>query len=101
VKALILRGIFTLRRSEVLWFYQEGASWLFPDAWEKYLEPIPGISLYMHIRITDNTSVTTEVERGDLMSAYLGRLTSPDLEEQYKAAKAWTCVPSLFFFFFF
>ena len=34
VTGLILRGIFLLRRKELLWFYQEGASWLFPDAWE-------------------------------------------------------------------
>src|SRR5690606_9800005 len=30
VAALIVRGIFTVRRAELLWFYQEGASWLFP-----------------------------------------------------------------------
>ena len=39
-KAIALRGIFLLRRSELLWFYQEGASWLFPDLWEYFLEPI-------------------------------------------------------------
>ena len=39
--ALVLRGIFLLRRSELLWFYQEGASQIFPDAWERYLAPIP------------------------------------------------------------
>jgi proline iminopeptidase len=69
---LILRGIFTLRRKELLWFYQEGASWLFPDAWEGYLEPIP------------------EVERGDLMSAYHRRLTSDDPEVRMRAARAWS-----------
>jgi proline iminopeptidase len=69
---LILRGIFTLRRKELLWFYQEGASWLFPDAWEDYLEPIP------------------EVERGDLMSAYHRRLTSDDPEVRMRAARAWS-----------
>jgi len=42
VKALVLRGIFTLRREELIWFYQGGADFLFADAWEKYLEPIPG-----------------------------------------------------------
>ena len=50
VTELVLRGIFMLRRKELLWFYQEGASNIFPDAWEKYLAPIP------------------EVERGDLRS---------------------------------
>jgi len=72
VKALVLRGIFGCRRSELLWFYQEGASHIYPDAWEKYLAPIP------------------VVERGDLMSAYYRRLTGTDEKEKIKAAKAWT-----------
>ncbi|WP_428407176.1 prolyl aminopeptidase [Hyphococcus sp.] len=72
VTELVLRGIFTLRREELLWFYQEGASWLFPDLWEGYLEPIP------------------EAERGDLISAYYKRLTGADKAEQMRAAKAWS-----------
>ncbi|MEP0918242.1 prolyl aminopeptidase [Leptolyngbya sp. DQ-M1] len=69
---LILRGIFLLRRKEILWFYQEGASWIFPDAWEQYLAPIP-----------------TE-ERDDMVSAYYRRLTSDDAEVRAIAAKAWS-----------
>ncbi|MEL6138248.1 MAG: prolyl aminopeptidase [Cyanobacteria bacterium J06628_6] len=69
---LILRGIFMLRRKEIRWFYQEGASYLFPDAWEHYLAPIP------------------ETERGDLISAYYQRLTSPDPTVRQTAAKAWS-----------
>jgi len=72
VKALVLRGIFTLRRKELLWFYQEGASFVYPDAWEKYLAPIP------------------EVERHDMMSAYYRRLTGTDEDEKLKCARAWT-----------
>lgn len=72
VVGLILRGIFMLRRAELLWFYQEGASWIFPDAWESYLEPIP------------------PDERSDMMSAYYKRLTSPDPEIRRQAAKAWS-----------
>ena len=72
VTELVLRGIFMLRRSELLWFYQEGASHIFPDAWEHYLEAIP------------------EVERGDLMSAYYRRLTSDDPELRRRAARAWS-----------
>jgi len=72
VTELVLRGIFTLRRDELLWFYQEGASWVFPDLWEAYLAPIP------------------EAERGDLIAAYYTRLTGPDEEERLKAAKAWS-----------
>jgi proline iminopeptidase len=69
---LILRGIFLLRRKELLWFYQDGASALFPEAWDEYLRPIP------------------EVERGDMMSAYHRRLTSPDPAVRAAAARAWS-----------
>jgi proline iminopeptidase len=72
VSELILRGIFLLRRKELEWFYQQGASALFPDAWEKYLEPIP----------VD--------ERGDMMAAYHRRLTSPDRATRVRAAQAWS-----------
>jgi proline iminopeptidase len=41
VKALVLRGIFTLRRKELIWFYQEGASFVYPDHWDNYLAVIP------------------------------------------------------------
>jgi proline iminopeptidase len=69
---LILRGIFLLRRQEIQWFYQAGASHLFPDAWEAYLQPIP------------------PEERDDLVSAYYKRLTSDDLATRLEAAKAWS-----------
>lgn len=71
-EALVLRGIFLLRRSELLWFYQEGASHLFPDAFEEYLAPIP------------------PRERGDLMRAYYKRLTSRDPAVRRRAARAWS-----------
>ena len=41
VTELVLRGIFTLRRRELEWFYQDGASFIFPDAWAPYLAEIP------------------------------------------------------------
>ena len=69
---LILRGIFLLRQKELRWFYQEGASYIFPDAWEEYLKPIP----------LD--------ERNDLLTAYYKRLTSPDLQVRLEAARAWS-----------
>ena len=43
VTELVLRGIFMLRRWELEWFYQEGASRLFPDAWEHYIAAIPPV----------------------------------------------------------
>jgi proline iminopeptidase len=71
VSALVVRGIFTLRRAELAWYYQSGASELFPEAWERFLAPIP------------------KAERHDLIAAYRARLTHPDREEQRRAARAW------------
>ncbi|MEA5462618.1 prolyl aminopeptidase [Leptothoe sp. PORK10 BA2] len=68
---LILRGIFMLRPKEIRWFYQEGASYIFPDAWEQYLAPIPA------------------AERHDLVAAYYQRLTSADPAVRQQAAQAW------------
>ncbi|MGB0956151.1 MAG: prolyl aminopeptidase [Panacagrimonas sp.] len=72
VSAMVLRGIFLLRQAEIQWFYQQGASWIYPDAWEHYLAPIP------------------ESERDDLVSAYHRRLCSQDDETRLNAARAWS-----------
>ncbi|HKT98996.1 MAG TPA: prolyl aminopeptidase [Paraburkholderia sp.] len=72
VSALIVRGIFAMRRAELLWYYQEGASWLFPDLWEEFLAPIP----------VD--------ERGDMIAAYHRRLTGDDEASKLEAACAWS-----------
>ncbi len=72
VTELVLRGIFLLRKKEVDWFYQEGASTVFPDAWEAYVDAIP------------------PEERGDFVSAYYKRLTSEDRSVRMRAAKAWS-----------
>ncbi len=72
VDSLILRGIFMCRQSELLWFYQEGASHIFPDAFESYRNHIPAS------------------ERDDLISAYYKRLTSDDSVVRREAAFQWT-----------
>ena len=72
VESLILRGVFLLTERELRWFYQDGASMLFPDAWARFLEPIP------------------PEERGDLMGAYHRRLTHADHRVQARAAAAWS-----------
>jgi proline iminopeptidase len=72
VTELVLRGIFMLRPFELYWFYQEGASLLFPDLWEKYLEPIP------------------EDEQDDLINAYHARLNDSDPEVRAAAAVGWS-----------
>ncbi len=70
--ALILRGIFMLRKAEIDWFYQSGCSNIFPDAWEAYLALIP------------------IEERGDLLQAYHRRLTGDDRAIRQEAARAWS-----------
>jgi proline iminopeptidase len=72
VKSLCLRGIFMCRKKEIDWFYQKGASFIFPDLWEPYQNHIP------------------ETERGDFVKAYYKRLTSPDASVRLAAAKIWS-----------
>jgi proline iminopeptidase len=72
VTSLVLRGIFMVSERELRWFYQDGASMMFPDAWARFIEPIPAD------------------ERHDLMGAYHRRLTHPDRRVQARAAAAWS-----------
>jgi len=72
VSELVLRGIFMLREWEIHWFYQHGASAIFPDRWQDYLDVIP------------------QKERGDLVRAFYKRLTSRSRATQLRAAKAWS-----------
>jgi proline iminopeptidase len=72
VRELVLRGIFLCRPKEIQWFYQDGASAIFPDVWEEYLKVIP------------------EKERADMVSAYYRRLTSEDYAVRLAAARAWS-----------
>jgi proline iminopeptidase len=71
VSALVLRGIFLLQKSEIAWFYQNGAGNVFPDAFDRYISVIP------------------EAERHDLVSAFHARLFSPDPATRIRAARAW------------
>ncbi len=72
VLSLILRGIFLGRPKELKWFYQFGAHHIFPDEWEKYIDPIP------------------LAERDDLIHAFYRRLTSSDEAVRKRAASAWS-----------
>ncbi|MGW8482212.1 prolyl aminopeptidase [Microbacterium sp. NPDC055903] len=72
VTELVLRGIFTLRRAELEWFYEGGAAALFPDLWEGYVAPIPVL------------------ERSRMLDAYHRRLFDPDPAVHGPAALAWT-----------
>ncbi len=72
VQSLVLRGIFMCRKSELQWFYQDGASHIFPDAFDSYRDHIP------------------VAEQGNLIEAYYSRLTSEDVEVRRAAAREWT-----------
>ena len=72
VLGLILRGIFLCRDEDLQWFYQHGASQVFPDYWQQYMQIIP------------------EAERGDMLQAYYTRLTGDNDIERMAAAKAWS-----------
>jgi proline iminopeptidase len=72
VSELVVRGIYTLTRAELDWYYQFGVSQMFPDKWERFLAPIP------------------EAERGDMMAAYRKRLVGQDRKAQVEAAIAWS-----------
>jgi proline iminopeptidase len=69
---LVLRGIFLTRPKELRWFYQYGASEIYPDYWKRYRDEIPS------------------EEQDDMMSAYYKRLTSDDEEVRVSAARAWS-----------
>lgn len=72
VSELVVRGIYTLTKAELSWYYQFGVSEMFPDKWERFLAPIP------------------EAERGDLIGAYRRCLTGEDPAARIEAARAWS-----------
>ncbi|MGH1462772.1 MAG: prolyl aminopeptidase [Neptuniibacter sp.] len=72
VSGMILRGIFLCRNQDIRWFYQQGASAVFPDYWQEYLQVIP------------------VAERDNMLMAYYKRLTSDNEIARMSAAKAWS-----------
>jgi proline iminopeptidase len=72
VSELVLRGVYTVSKAEIDWYYQFGVSEMFPDKWEQFQAPIP------------------VAERADMVGAYRKRLTSSDPDIQIEAARAWS-----------
>jgi len=72
VSELVVRGVYTLSRAELDWYYQFGVSEMFPEKWEHFLAPI------------------APAERGNMMTAYRKLLTGDDRAKQMEAAKAWS-----------
>jgi len=73
VSELILRGIYTVTRAELDWYYRFGVSQMFPDKWERFLAPLK-----------------TEEERADPVRAYRALLTGEDEGRKIEAARAWS-----------
>ena len=71
VTALVLRGIFLCRRSEIDWFLY-GMRQIYPETWRAFAEFLP------------------EAERGDILAAYHKRLVDPDPAVHLPAARAWS-----------
>ena len=72
ILGLILRGIFLCRQQDLRWFYQEGASHVFPDYWQQFIAPI------------------APADRGDMVGAYYKLLTGANELARMGAAKAWS-----------
>jgi proline iminopeptidase len=72
VLGMVLRGVFLCRPWEIRWFYQEGASRIFPDRWQEFIAPVP------------------EEERGNLLQAHYRRLTGDDEVARMRSAEAWS-----------
>jgi proline iminopeptidase len=72
VLGLILRGVFLCRERDIQWFYQDGASRIFPDHWKDFVALIP------------------EAYRNNILGAYHRMLTSSDEVGRMAAAKAWS-----------
>ena len=68
---LVLRGVFLCTELELHWFYRQGANMLFPDAWERLVDPL------------------APEERGDIVRAYYERLAEPDMVRRRPDALAW------------
>ncbi|MEO1274540.1 MAG: prolyl aminopeptidase [Pseudomonadota bacterium] len=72
VTQLVLRGVFTMTRAELDWFYGGGAGAFWPQQWRAFSHMVP------------------REERGDLIGAYHKRLFGEDEAEQTRFARAWT-----------
>lgn len=72
VSALVVRGVFLCRPHEIAWFYQQGASRLFPDYWADFVAPVD------------------EDKRDNMLHAYHALLTGDDELRRLAAARAWS-----------
>ena len=72
VLGMILRGIFLCREKDLRWFYQHGASEIFPDYWRDFIAPI------------------AETRREDMITAYYQLLTGDNELAKMNAAKHWS-----------
>ncbi|MBL4794280.1 MAG: prolyl aminopeptidase [Pseudomonadales bacterium] len=72
ILGMVLRGIFLCRERDIDWFYKDGASRMFPDAWEEYLKPLD------------------KADHDNIIQGYYKKLTGADEIARMSAAKAWS-----------
>ena len=72
VLSLTLRGIFLCRKDDINWFYQNGASEIYPQYWENYI------------------SIVDQSERENILSAYHEMIFSSDETISNRACKEWS-----------
>jgi proline iminopeptidase len=72
VMALVLRGIFLCRQSEIDWFLY-GLKNIFPEAWHKFASHLPA-----------------KERENNILKAYYSLITNPDPAIHFPAARAWS-----------
>jgi proline iminopeptidase len=97
VLGMVLRGVFLCRPADLHWLYQEGASRIYPDYWEKFIAPV-----YSAVSSTNSsvdggpvssktkTSKRSTIEAIDIIHAYYRLLTSSNELQKMHAAKQWS-----------
>ena len=72
VISLVLRGVFLCRKNDIQWFYQYGASEIYPAHWENYI------------------SIVDKAKTDDILSEYHKMIFSDDEKLANKACKEWS-----------
>lgn len=72
IKALLLHQVFLGRKKEISWFYEEGASLIYPDYWQEFVNPVP------------------ETMRGNIPEFYAECLQGSNEVARMSAAKNWS-----------
>ncbi len=72
VLSLSLRGVFLCRKDDISWFYQHGASEIYPHYWQDYI------------------SIVDKSKRDDILTTYYEMIHSSDENISISACKEWS-----------